>query len=86
MEFGNRGKRLDKQLAVLRLLWGSHLVNFQGSWHSILNAGINPLPLRRPIPIRLGGWSEPVIKRLARSADGWLLYTSLEDAKGPSTG
>lgn len=83
MEFGNRGKRLDEQIEVLRLMWGSHQVNFRGKWHSICDAGINPLPLQRPIPIWLGGWSDPVIKRLARSADGWLLYTSLEAAKEP---
>jgi alkanesulfonate monooxygenase SsuD/methylene tetrahydromethanopterin reductase-like flavin-dependent oxidoreductase (luciferase family) len=34
-------------------------------------AGINPLPVQRPIPLWMGGMTEPVIQRIARVADGW---------------
>ena len=46
-------------------------MNFQGQWHHITDAGINPLPLQRPIPLWMGGGAEPVIRRVARLADGW---------------
>jgi alkanesulfonate monooxygenase SsuD/methylene tetrahydromethanopterin reductase-like flavin-dependent oxidoreductase (luciferase family) len=47
------------------------VVNFQGRWHRITHAGLNPLPVQRPIPIWLGGRAEAVIQRVARLADGW---------------
>ncbi len=48
------------------------LVDFNGKWHRLDRVGIRPLPVQRPIPIWIGGMSEPVLKRLARIADGWL--------------
>ena len=80
--FHNRGKRVEEQVALLRRLWTEAHVDFQGSWHHIPDAGINPLPIQRPIPIWFGGQSEPVIRRCARIADGWMpLYTSPEQAR-----
>lgn len=69
--FHNRGRRSEEQIAVLRALWTQEVVNFQGRWHRITHAGLNPLPVQRPIPIWLGGRAEPVIQRVARIADGW---------------
>jgi alkanesulfonate monooxygenase SsuD/methylene tetrahydromethanopterin reductase-like flavin-dependent oxidoreductase (luciferase family) len=42
--FHNRGKRIEEQVELLRLLWTQPLVNFQGHWHNIPDAGINPRP------------------------------------------
>ncbi len=53
--FHNRGKRSEEQLAVLRALWTQEVVDFHGRWHHISHAGINPLPIQRPIPVWLGG-------------------------------
>lgn len=78
MDFANRGKRLDEQVAVLRALWCNDLVDFDGQFHRIVDAGINPLPVQRPIPIWFGGWSDVMIRRIARSGDGWVLYNLLE--------
>ena len=69
--FHNRGRRSEEQVALLRLLWGGELVNFEGKWHKISDAGINPLPIRRSIPIWFGGNSEPVLKRVGQIGDGW---------------
>jgi probable F420-dependent oxidoreductase len=69
--FHNRGRRVQEQVEVLRALWTQPLVNFKGRWHSIPDAGLKPLPVQRPIPIWMGGTAEPVIKRIARLADGW---------------
>jgi len=70
--FKNRGKRIEEQIDVLRALWTKELVTVQGQWHRITDAGINPLPVRRPIPIWMGGESEVVVRRAARRADGWM--------------
>jgi alkanesulfonate monooxygenase SsuD/methylene tetrahydromethanopterin reductase-like flavin-dependent oxidoreductase (luciferase family) len=54
------------------------VVSFQGRWHRITDAGLNPLPVQRPIPIWLGAGGsaspaplERVLRRIARLADGW---------------
>jgi len=71
--FKNRGQRIEEQIAVLRALWTRELVDFEGRWHRIPDAGINPLPVQRPIPIWMGGWAEPVLRRVAAIADGWIV-------------
>ena len=69
--FKNRGRRSEEQIEVLRILWTQELVTYQGKWHKITDAGLNPLPVQRPIPIWLGGNAEPVVRRVARLGDGW---------------
>ncbi|HCV28178.1 MAG TPA: LLM class F420-dependent oxidoreductase [Dehalococcoidia bacterium] len=71
-EFTNRGARSEEQIALMRALWTRDSVNFEGRWHSIPDAGINPLPVQRPIPIWFGGGADVVVKRIARIADGWM--------------
>ena len=70
MDFHTRGKRLEEQIAVLRALWAQGVVTFHGEFHDIEAAGINPLPVQRPIPVWFGGYSEAMAKRAARLADG----------------
>jgi probable F420-dependent oxidoreductase len=71
-DFSNRGKRVEEQITLMRALWTKDLVTFRGQWHRVSDAGINPLPVQRPIPIWMGGESEPVMRRAARLADGWM--------------
>src|SRR5262245_7529067 len=71
-DFKNRGKRVEEQIEVMRLLWSRELVTFHGQWHHIPDAGINPLPARRSIPVWMGGESPIVFERAARLADGWM--------------
>jgi probable F420-dependent oxidoreductase len=85
--FRNRGKRCEEQIEVLRLLWTQKVVNFTGAWHTISHAGINPLPIQRPIPIWIGSGAprtpippEAGMRRIARMADGWLPLFPLDDA------
>ena len=70
--FTNRGARIEEQIAVLRALWARDLVTIEGQWHRVTDAGLNPLPPRSTIPIWMGGESEPVVRRAARLADGWM--------------
>jgi probable F420-dependent oxidoreductase len=71
-DFHTRGARMDEQIAVLRALWRETAIAFDGRWHHIHDAGINPLPVRRTIPIWMGGHSEAALKRTARLGDGWM--------------
>jgi probable F420-dependent oxidoreductase len=69
--FKNRGRRCEEQIEVLRKLWTQELVTFEGRWHKITDAGINPLPVQRPIPIWFGGTDDRALRRLAKLGDGW---------------
>jgi probable F420-dependent oxidoreductase len=77
-DFSNRGRRSEEQIEVLRRLWTEPVVDFEGRWHRIPSAGINPLPVQRPIPIWIGGSAEPAIRRTARLADGYFPQRPLE--------
>ena len=69
--YRTRGQRIDEQIAVMRKLWTEPLLSFDGRWHHVQGAGINPLPVQRPIPIWVGGGAERVLRRTAELADGW---------------
>ncbi len=81
-DFHNRGRRMEEQIRLLRILWTQPLVKFEGRWHTIPDAGINPLPVQRPIPIWFGGRDERALRRMARLGDGWILnINTLEQAQ-----
>ena len=69
--FSNRGRRSEEQIDLLRMLWTEESVNFEGRYHKVSDAGINPLPIQRPIPIWLGGGEDRVIQRIGKMANGW---------------
>ena len=70
-DFHNRGRRSEEQVEVLRALWTQELVSFDGRWHEITDAGLNPMPVQRPIPIWFGGMHDRVLRRTALMGDGW---------------
>lgn len=72
MDFHSRGRRVEEQVDLLRQLFTEELVEFDGEFHHVPRAGINPLPVQRPIPIWMGGMADPVLRRIGRVADGWL--------------
>lgn len=71
MDFKKRGKIVEEQIEVLRQLWGQEVVNFKGQFHTITAAGLNPLPVKKRIPIWLGGSADALLRRVARLGDGW---------------
>lgn len=70
-DFGNRGKRLEEQMDVLRTLWRDEIVSYNGTWHTIDQAGLAPMPVQRPIPLWIGGSAEVAVRRAARLAEGF---------------
>jgi len=69
--FANRGRRSEEQIELMRLLWTQEVVNYDGRFHKVTHAGINPLPVQRPIPIWFGGGAPKVVDRIGRLGDGW---------------
>lgn len=80
MDFHKRGRAMEEQIAVMRQLWSQKIVSYQGRFHTIVEAGLNPLPTRGSIPVWLGGRSEAALKRVARVGDGWFPQGLPDDA------
>jgi probable F420-dependent oxidoreductase len=77
-DFHSRGKRLDEQIGLLRELWSESPLSFEGKFHKIDRAGLNPRP-GRAIPIYCGGASEAAFRRAARLADGFIFSGPFEE-------
>ena len=71
MNFQARGRVVEEQIEVMRLLWSQEVVSYKGQYHTITEAGLNPLPIRRSIPIWLGGSANVLLRRVVRIGDGW---------------
>jgi probable F420-dependent oxidoreductase len=72
-DFTNRGRRSEEQIDVMQALWANPHVNFKGRWHDIDDAGINPLPLGRTIPLWFGGHKDVTLRRIAKWGAGWIM-------------
>jgi probable F420-dependent oxidoreductase len=71
MDFHTRGRIVEEQIEVMRLLWSQEVISYKGNYHTINDAGLNPLPVRRSIPIWTGGSADILLRRTARLGDGW---------------
>ncbi len=78
-DFATRGPRLDEQIRLLRELWSTPLLTFDGQFHHLDRCCINPRPTRQ-IPIWIGGFSEPAFRRAGALGDGFTFAGDLDDA------
>ena len=78
--FRTRGARIEEQVELMRRMWASDLVTFAGEHHRVDDAGINPPPVQRPIPVWFGGGADRVLRRIGHMADGWFANTSRRTA------
>ena len=70
--FKGRGARADEFIQVLKAIWTTDPVEFQGKFYNIPKSIIQPKPVQKPHPpIYLASLSEAALKRVARLADGW---------------
>ncbi|HET6182288.1 MAG TPA: TIGR03619 family F420-dependent LLM class oxidoreductase [Acetobacteraceae bacterium] len=69
--FRERGRRMDEGIAMMRAVWSDDPVTFHARTISaaIEDMRMQPKPLA-PIPIWIGGSSDPALRRAAR-LDGW---------------
>lgn len=68
---GQRGKRADEVIRLVRLLLEQDEVSFDGEHHRYQGPGVCPRPAR-PIPLWIGGQSPAAYRRTAALGDGWL--------------
>lgn len=77
--FEGRGRRMDEMIEVLRTLWAGGWVEHHGEHYDFPPLEMSPVP-PEPVPIWVGGLSEPALRRAARRGDGWIsdLHTTAE--------
>lgn len=68
--FDHRGRRADEAIEILRLILGGGMVQYQGEFYGFDHLQMSPAP-SEPVPIYVGGHTEPGLRRAARTGDGW---------------
>jgi probable F420-dependent oxidoreductase len=66
-----RGRRLDEEIEIIRGLAAGGYFEFHGQLFDIPPVKLAPVPTA-PIPILLGGHGEAMLRRAARTGDGWM--------------
>jgi alkanesulfonate monooxygenase SsuD/methylene tetrahydromethanopterin reductase-like flavin-dependent oxidoreductase (luciferase family) len=69
-DYVTRGKRMDECIAIVRGLCAGGYFEFHGEFYDLPAVKLNPTP-GKPLPILIGGHSDPALKRAARN-DGFM--------------
>jgi probable F420-dependent oxidoreductase len=70
-DWKSRGRRMDEMIEIIRGLTRGGFYGFAGRHYQLERIKIAPVP-EQPIPILIGGHSEPALRRAARIGDGWM--------------
>lgn len=76
-----RGARTDESIDVIRAVCsggGPRWVEHHGPHYDFDRLMVSPAP-EQPVPIWVGGHSEPAFRRVARRADGWITVNTTAD-------
>jgi probable F420-dependent oxidoreductase len=69
----DRGKRADESIEVLKRIWTTDPVGFQGKYYRIAKSFIGPKPVQKPHPpIYMAAFTPSAMKRVAAEANAWL--------------
>ncbi len=71
VDFHTRGKRYDECIEVIRKVQSGKFVEHHGQFFNFPRIIMTPVP-PTPVPILIGGISEPALRRAARTGDGWV--------------
>ena len=82
-DYPNRARLMDEHIAAMRALWREDASSFEGETIRFEQAYLYPKPVRKDVPILIGGESEGAMRRVAALADGWLpLRLPVDEAAG----
>lgn len=79
LDWASRGKRIDECIEVFRGVLQGGYFSYQGEFYEFGNVKMAPIP-SEPIPILIGGHSNPALRRAVRAGDGWVSANSSYDA------
>jgi probable F420-dependent oxidoreductase len=71
-DWSKRGQKQEEQVQLMNQYWTQRTVTFDGAFDQVAHAGVNPLPIQRPIPVWFGGGVDAVLKRAAKYGQGWI--------------
>jgi len=69
--WARRGRRMDESIDIIRGLASGGYSSYAGAVLSVPPVKMAPVPTQ-PIPILLGGHSDAMLRRAARTGDGWM--------------
>ena len=69
--FDGRGAWSDEAIRIMRACWATERASHHGRFFSFDEIGIAPLPVRRAIPVWIGGHTPSALKRVVALGDGW---------------
>jgi alkanesulfonate monooxygenase SsuD/methylene tetrahydromethanopterin reductase-like flavin-dependent oxidoreductase (luciferase family) len=78
-----RGDRMGEAVQVLKAIWTTDPVEFQGEFYRVPKSIIGPKPIQQPHPpIYMAAYVRPAMQRVAQLADGWFPVGIPLDAVG----
>lgn len=81
-DFGDRGRRANEWIDILRALWGDGLSRFDGQYFQFADIASYPKPVQPGgVPIMIGGHSEAAARRAGRQGDEFYPHWS---TRGPN--
>jgi probable F420-dependent oxidoreductase len=78
VDFATRGARADEAIAIVRGLLQGGMFEHHGPHYDFGRMQMSPAPTE-PVPIYVGGHSDPALRRAARLGDGWCSAMSTEE-------
>jgi probable F420-dependent oxidoreductase len=73
LPFRDRGHRTDAAIDTIRKLWSEDLIEVRNEHFAFGPVKFEPKPVQRPtIPIEVGGFSAPALRRAGHRGDGWV--------------
>jgi alkanesulfonate monooxygenase SsuD/methylene tetrahydromethanopterin reductase-like flavin-dependent oxidoreductase (luciferase family) len=83
--FGDRLDRLDEAVGLIRRLLAGERFSHEGRFYAFHDALCEPLPIRRPLPILIGGSGrKKTLRTTARYADRWNGYGTPDEIAATS--
>lgn len=70
-DFRRRGKVMDESIRLMKALWKDDVINFEGDFFHLKDAMFLPKPVKRDIPIWIGGNGDTAVRRTVKLGDGW---------------
>ncbi|MEQ9619995.1 MAG: LLM class flavin-dependent oxidoreductase [Deltaproteobacteria bacterium] len=61
-----RRGRMEESIEILHKSWADEPFSLEGKYYKIENTNVTPKPVQNPIPIWIGAFTEPAIRRAAR--------------------
>ncbi|MGB3674206.1 MAG: TIGR03619 family F420-dependent LLM class oxidoreductase [Candidatus Nanopelagicales bacterium] len=86
VERADRGPMTDEMIPLLRRIWADDQVDHAGRFYQLDRYRPHLHPVRRSLPIWLGGRSDAELRRVGAMSDGWLASFAAPDEVERSIG